>query len=106
MTRRLALLTSLVLWVFMALLALLCAIKGGEALWNKAVTGLGLQFIGTVYWADRVRDRPSWIGGFWIRAESPDWERMFFGAVAGASLIAGAVITLLAIWSRLAHSGP
>ncbi len=56
---------------------------------KSSFIGFCMQLLGTIYWTDRIRNKPAWIGGFRIRNESSVVERFAFGSICVVLLTVG-----------------
>jgi hypothetical protein len=91
-------LVVLLLWgVFIASLVMTLILGGADGI-NASVGGLLLQFIGTIYWGDRIRKKRSLFIRFWVDNESPKWERLFFGGAALGAITAGQLFVFLELF--------
>lgn len=80
---------SIAVWcVFIASLVMALIVGGADGI-EEAGGGLLLQFIGTIYWGNRIRNKRSLFIRFWVNDESPEWERYLFGSIALGAIIAG-----------------
>lgn len=85
-------LVSILLWLGLVCGGLFAAYAAPNSECGKVIVGIVLQFLGTVYWADRILDKAAWIGGFVITGASSQGDRCVFGIVAAISYALGAVI--------------
>jgi hypothetical protein len=97
-SRNYLLFLSIALWGALITSIVVTLIVGGAEGIKQSIGGLILQFLGTGYWADRVRNKRALMGRFWVDNDSPEWEKIWFGGLALAALIAGA---LGVIWALL-----
>jgi hypothetical protein len=81
--------SSIAVWgVFIASFVMTIIVGGADGV-KGVIGGLLLQFIGVIYWGNRIRNRPSLFVRFWVKDDSPKWERVCFGGIALGALIAG-----------------
>jgi hypothetical protein len=64
------------------------AVGGADGI-SQSDGGLLLQFIGTIYWGNRIRNKRSLFIRFWVDNESPEWERLLFGGTAFGAIVVG-----------------
>jgi hypothetical protein len=82
---------SIAVWgVFIASLVITLIVGGVDGI-KESIGGFLLQFIGTIYWGNRIRNKPSLFVRFWVTSDSPEWEKLFFGGIALGVLIAGQI---------------
>ncbi|MBA3594870.1 MAG: hypothetical protein H0W47_13905 [Polaromonas sp.] len=84
--------------MFIASLVMTLVVGGADGI-KESIGGLLLQFIGTIYWGNRIRSKPSLFVRFWVNNDSPEWERLCFGGIALGALIAGQLF----VFSELLH---
>lgn len=86
---------SIALWSVLIASLVMTLIVGGVDSIKESIGWLLLQFIGTIYWGNRIRNKPSLFVRFWVNNESPEWERLLFGGIALGAIIAGQFFVLL-----------
>lgn len=86
---------SIGLWGVFIASFLMTLIVGGTSGIKESIGGLLLQFIGTIYWGNRVQKKPSLFLRFWVTNESPGWEKLCFGGIAFVALFAGQLYVFL-----------